>query len=251
MGKPLTCCYIFHVIGTLTMRHVAMALESLRLQHPFHWSKFVLYNGSELPTDQIMAMVPTEFFDRVEVFPYNPNTPKSCSADWLIQMQEISGSDRYLCHKADFYLPPWTCQAFEKIKRKDNFLVLFNKYDMKSRATIEDIRRYANLSWKEGIAQPDRGTYKDHLGFLAIPFMQLKGNTDGTMHGYTDGVRAQYKPSLHEITTHWGVAVEFRMLEKRRPKIMHRNPAFFACHMWHASPDRVDWNKNMEENERF
>lgn len=250
MGK-MKLCYIFHVIGTLTMTHVEWALESLRRQHPFHWDRFVLYNGSDLPTQEILALVPTEFFDLVEVFPYPAATPKSCSADWLLQMQEIGGSDRYLCHKADFYLPPWTCQAFERIKRRDDFLVLFNKYDMKSRATIEDIRRYANLSWKDGLAQPDRGTYGQHLGFIAIPFVQVKGGADGTMHGYTDGVRSLYKPSLQELCTRWGVAVSFRALEMRRPRVMHRNPSFFACHMWHESPDRTDWNKNTSPEERF
>jgi hypothetical protein len=253
--KPLSITYIAHVIGTLSMWHVEMALESLHQQHPFHWDRFVLYNGSDsLPTEQIMNLVPTEFFDRVEVFPYNPTTPKSCSADWLVQMQEIGGSDRYLCHKFDFYLPPWTCAAFEAIKRKDDFLVLFNKYDLKSRARPEDIQRYANLSWKEGLRQPDIGRYgppECHVGKMAVPFMQVKGGADGTMHGYTDGVRDLYRPSVQELTQRWGVASSFRVLEMRRPRIMHRNPAFFACHIWHESPDRNDWNKSTSPDERF
>jgi len=243
--------YIFHVIGTLTMQHVEWALESLRRQDPFHWDRFVLYNGSDLPTDSIMALVPREFFDRIEVFPYPTTLPKSCSADWLVQMQEITGADRYLCHKADFYLPPWVCREFERLPRKRDFLVLFNKYDMKSRATIDDIRRFANLRWREGMKEPDRGTYGAHLGKLAIPFVQIKGGADGTMHGYTDGVRELYRPSLQEVTSHWGVAVSFRVLEMKRPRLLLRNSLFFACHMWHESPDRTDWNKNTSPEERF
>jgi hypothetical protein len=245
-------CYIFHVIGTLTMEHIEMALESLRLQQPFHWDRFILYNASDLPSDEIMALIPREFFDRVEDFgPGARSSLKSCSADWLTQMDEIDGADRYFCHKADFYLPPWVCVEFERIKKKGDFLVLFNKYDMKSRATIADIRRYANLRWKEGLKEPDRGTYQNHLGFLAIPFMQVKGNADGTMHGYTDGVRDMYRPKLEEIVSHWGVSLSFRALDVQHPRLLHRDPAFFACHMWHESPDRKDWNKNMSPDERF
>lgn len=243
--------YIFHVIGTLTMQHVEWALESLRRQQPFHWDRFVLYNGSDLPTDEIMVMVPTEFFDRVEIFPYPVTLPKSCSADWLHQMEEISGSDRYFCHKADFYLPPWVCIEFERIQRREDFILLFHKYDMKARATIEDIRRYANLTWQEGLQEKDRGTYQQHLGKIAIPFMQIKGGADGVMHGYSDGIRELYRPSLKELTSRWGVAVSFRALEAQRPRFIMRSTRFFACHMWHESPDRTDWNKNTSPEERF
>jgi len=242
--------YIFHVIGTLTMQHVERALQSLREQDSFHWNRFVLYNGSDLSTTTILEHVPREFFDKVEVFTYNPATSKSCSADWLVQMQEIGGADRYLCHKADFYLPPWICREFEAIK-KQRFMLLFNKYDMKSRATLEDIQRYARLPWREGLEQPDCGMYQKHLGFIAIPFVQIKGGADGVMHGYTDDVRQLWKPSWQEVLKRWGVAVSFRVLERDRPRLMLRSKRFFACHMWHESPDRTDWNKNMSPEERF
>lgn len=243
--------YIFHVIGTLTMDHVSMALESLRKQDPFHWHRFVLYNGSDLPSGEILALVDKSRFDKIEEFEYDPFMPKSCSADWQTQMYNIVGSDRYLCHKADFYMPPWTCATFENLPEGKDFIVLFNKFDMKSRATPDDIRRFAGLDWFKALREPDVGSYSNHLHKMAIPFEQLPGQADGVMHGYTDRVRALYKVDDVEYEQRWGVAVSFRMLEARRPLLFVRDPRFFAVHMYHESPDRTDANKNMSPEERF
>jgi hypothetical protein len=252
MRRSPDICYIFHVIGTLTMHHVEMALESLRLQRPFHWKRFVLYNGSDLPTDEILALVPKEFFDTVEVYPYDERMQPTCAADWFEQMHGVTGNARYLCHKADFYLPPWTCQEFQKLPKKlTNFLILFNKFDMKSRATDDDIRLYANYSFGSGVARTTTGTYGEHLGKLAVPFEQKQGMVDGTMHGYSDSFRPLYKPDLHELSARWGVAIRFRYIDKYFPHVIRHDPRFFAVHMWHDSPDRKDWNKNQSPEERF
>jgi hypothetical protein len=246
--------YIFHVFGTLTMDHVKLALESIHNQYPFRWKRFVLYNASNLPSADILARVPLHLFEKVEEHPKVRNDYKSCAADWLVQMREIGGTERYLCHKADFYLPPWTCQEFERLSRKGldpDFILMFSKYDMKSRALPEDIRRYAMMPWRDGINQFDAGTYTEHLGKIGIPFEQTRGGMDGTMHGYSDGMRKLYKPTIDEITQRWGVAHWFRMLDVWYPGRVVRSHKFFACHMWHESPDRQDWNKNMSPDERF
>jgi len=246
--------YIFYVFGTLTMEHVAAALKSLREQEPFFWRRFVLFNASDLDSATIMKMVDTDRFGVCEVMQAT-NRLKSCAADWLEQMRMIEGSDRYLCHKADFYLPPTICRDFERIRRSKgedrDFIVMFHKYDMKSRATVEDIRRFAHMTWREGTSDPQAGTYQSHLGFLAIPFEQVRGGMDGTLHGYTDGVRELYRPSISELTQRWGVADWFHRLDAGNSRIVIRDPRFFACHMWHESPDRTDWNKNMTPDERF
>jgi hypothetical protein len=41
------------------------------------------------------------------------------------------------------------------------------------------------------------------------------------------------------------------MLDVWYPENVYRDVKFFACHMWHESPDRQDWNKNMSPDERF
>lgn len=248
---PADITYIFHVFGTLTMQHVQRAMESLLEQESFYWKRFVLYNASDLSSKEILRLVPSDRFEIVDEHPKVHNHFKSCAADWATQMREISGTERYLCHKADFYLPPWTCRAFESIERDSDFIVMFHKYDMKSRATSEDIRRFARMPWREGLKDPDTGTYAEHLGKLAIPFEQRPGGMDGTMHGYTDGIRPLFKPTLSEIMQRWGVAIWFRNLDKAYPNTALRDERFFACHMWHESPDRTDWNKNTSPDERF
>jgi hypothetical protein len=245
--------YILHVIGTVTMWHVEMALQSLNRQAPFYWKRFVLFNASDLDSMEIMSKVPRTFFEEVGVH-VNPRSKAfaSCSADWHEQMTDIDGTDRYFVHKVDFYLPPWTCREFERIpKLRGDFIVMFNKWDMKSRATAQDIYHFANMTWKQGLLDPDAGVYTEHLGKLAISFEQKLGQMDGVMHGYTDGVRKLYQPTLAEITSRWGVAVWFRKLDEVHPKLVIRDKKFFACHIWHDSPDRTDWNKLMSDDERF
>jgi len=119
---------------------------------------------------------------------------------------------------------------------------------MKSRATIEDIRKYASLPWDKACRLRTTGTYEEHLGKLAVPFDQ-RLMTDGTMHGYTDAARELYTPSDEELKMRWGVAESLRDLQRKIPFIYDER--FFACHMWHESPDRTDWNKNMSPEERF
>jgi hypothetical protein len=86
-------------------------------------------------------------------------------------------------------------------------------------------------------------------GKLAIPFMQTQG-VDGTIHGYTEAARGLYAPSLLERNTRWGVAESLRDMQEHIPFITN-DTRFFACHMWHESPDRTDWNKNTSPEERF
>lgn len=252
--KTADITYIFHVIGTLEQLHVARALKSLWEQEPFRWRRFVLHNCSPMATEMILPMVPRDLFEEVTVLEptFGLNRIKSCSADWAQQMSQVDGTERYLSHKADFYLPPTVCRDFQRIsKRRGEFIVLFNKYDMKSCATLADIQRFARMPWREGIADPEAGTYQKHLGKLAIPFEQEFGKMDGTMHGYTDGVRALYKPTVTEYYMRWGVAQWFRTLDRDHKELVLRDPRFFACHMWHDSPDRKDWNKNISPEERF
>ena len=241
---------IYHVIGTLEWHHITRSLQSLRRQD-IHWETLVLYNGGQFPDEKILLAMSTagviEMFDEVNIYPYDVATPKSASADWYVQMQNIGGADRYLVHKADFYLADGVCKAFEMLPG-GTWFVPFNKFDMKSRAELEDFERYAQCSWIEALHQPDRGTYERHLGKLAIPFYQ-RPNVDGTMHGYTDSVRAHYAPSAKERQTRWGVAWSIRELQKQVPFIW--DDRFFALHMWHETPDRDDWNKNTSPSERF
>lgn len=249
--KTADCTYIFHVIGTLDMSHVRMALESLTFQDPFHWKRFVLFNASDLPSQPILDLVPRSCFEKVEEFEGAKNGLASCTADWLVQMRKIDGTKRYLVHKADFYLPPRVCKDFEDIdKRNHDFIVMFHKFDMKERATPDDIRRYAHMKWKEALADPETGSYGDNLGKLAVSFEQCEGWMDGTMHGYTDSMRARFQPSLSEIHRRWGVADWFRALDYTLGHTVIRDPRFFACHMYHYVPDRVDVLKNIK-GERF
>jgi len=234
--------YIYHVIGTLTMRHIRLSLESLYEQEEFHWDRFVLYNGSEFQTDRIMDYVPYQFFDKVEVFPYDSNTPKTASSDWNIQMQQISGADRYLCHKADFYLHNRTCQNFEDLPDDHDWFLLFNKFDMKEGCIDDDIRFYATRDWKSALGLSTTGPYSAHVGKMAIPYHQSAG-IDGVMHGYTDGARKFYKPEDGELHMKWGINKAIGRMSESVPFI--KDDEFFAMHIHHETPDRLDGVKLM------
>lgn len=241
----MTRCYIFHVIGTLTIEHIRRSLSSVNAQQPFHWERFVLYNGGDFTDDEILAMVPKDRFDHVEVFPYDQRTPKSAVADWDIQMRCIDGADRYLCHKADFYLPPWTCTALDEIEGNDWF-VLFNKFDLKKRATLDDIVRYANLPWDKGCVLDTTGNYGSHMGKLAVSWHQRQG-PDGTMHAYTDSMRQNFRPDAAEVGQKWGACGAIVRMSCHLPFLM--DDRFFACHMWHPVPEKSDSEKAKEGEE--
>jgi hypothetical protein len=243
----VTTTYIFHVIGTLTMAHVALAAESMGRQR-FRWQNLVVHNASTLPLQPILDLMPAGQFDKVQVLDYNPKDPPTCAQDWFKQMRYVCGTDRYFSHKADFYLANGVCEAFDSLPEGDWF-VPFHKYDMKSRASIATLREYAALPWEEGLKLSTTGSYQKHLGKLAIPFMQTQG-VDGTIHGYTEAARGLYAPSLLERNTRWGVAESLRDMQEHIPFIIN-DTRFFACHMWHESPDRTDWNKNTSPEERF
>ncbi len=245
--KPLTT-YIFYVIGTLTPDHVSLAIESMRRQQ-FHWERCVVYNASPMSTEDMLAQIPRDKFDDVLVANYDPRQPKSCAADWLTQMRDIGGTDRYFSHKADFYLADGVCEAFDSLDPLDkSWFVPFNKFDMKARATPDDLRRFASLDWDEAVKQPDVGPYNNHMGKVAIPFMQSP-QVDGTMHGYTDAVRSLYEVDESEYHQRWGYASSIAKLQLKVPFIYDKR--FFALHMWHDSPDRTDPNKNRSPEERF
>jgi hypothetical protein len=182
----VTTTYIFHVIGTLTMAHVALAAESMGRQR-FRWQNLVVHNASTLPLQPILDLMPAGQFDKVQVLDYNPKDPPTCAQDWFKQMRYVCGTDRYFSHKADFYLANGVCEAFDSLPEGDWF-VPFHKYDMKSRASIATLREYAALPWEEGLKLSTTGSYQKHLGKLAIPFMQTQG-VDGTIHGYTEAAR--------------------------------------------------------------
>jgi len=230
------------------MSHVERAIESMNRQK-FHWEQLIVHNASPLPMDEIVGRIDTSRFDNVGLIPYDPNDPPTCAEDWRKQMEHIGGTDRYLSHKADFYLADGVCEALDQLRAADNpWLMLFNKFDMKARASIETLREYASLPWDEALKLPTTGTYQNHLGKLAIPFHQT-ATIDGTMHCYNDEARAHYNPSVDECHMRWGVAESMRDLSKKiRVGCDNR---FFALHMWHESPDRTDWNKNTSPQERF
>jgi len=127
----VTRTHIFHVIGTLEWAHIELALESMHAQVG-HWDRFVLYNGGDFSDWKILDQVDRSKFDSVELFRYDPATPKGAMADWEQQIQKIGGSDIYLVHKADFYLPSWIWSSLETVGDPDaggtGWVVNFNKF---------------------------------------------------------------------------------------------------------------------------
>ena len=229
---------IYHVIGTLTWNHIRYGMESLKRQD-IRWKAFILYNGGDFADEDILAYVPMEMFDEVIVFPYNPETPKSSVADWDIQFKHIDGFDKYFVHKADFYLADGVCKAFEQIKETRPWICLFNKFDMKEKTTIETIEKYARSTWDECITYPETGDYwGEHFGKLAIPFKQIPGQMDGTLHGYTDDARQYYNPDRSEVVAPWGGTKSFDKLILDVGLVT--DDKFFALHMFHFTPDRKD-----------
>jgi len=246
---------IFHVIGTLTMKHVRNSLESLDRQRPFHWERFVLYNGSPLDTDEIMSMAPLELFDTHSVFPYDPNTPKGAIADWTVQMGEIGGSDRYLTQKADFYLADNVIKNLDAMPDSD-FFVLFKKVDMKERSGIGDIRRLSKVSWGDIKADPEIGRFPnagtgvsimDHVGKLGVLWDGYP--LDGTMHAYSDSFRPFWKPTEQEKNArHIWMGSMLSMFTEFPYLILDDD--FFALHQFHYVPEKADPIKKIP-GERF
>lgn len=249
-SKPTTT-YIFHVIGTLTWNHVRYAIESAAVQS-FHWERFVLFNHSPMDSDLILAMCDEggllTHFDSVHVYDV-PDSFPGVSIDWAEQMRGIAGTDRYFSHKADFYLGYGVMEAFDALPADSDWFVLFNKMDMKERATIEDFREFAEQGWWEIAKRPDVGRWPDeHMGKLAVAAAGHKdgdpngpadpGWIDGVMHGYTDAIRACYRPGIDEQYQWWGVAWSIQDLANTVPFI--RTADLWACHMWHYSPHRND-----------
>lgn len=235
--------YVYHVIGTLTWEHITLSLESLSRQD-IRWRTFVLYNGGEFPDDDILELVPDKF-DRVEVFPYDPGTPKSAIADWDVQMREIGGHDFYFVHKADFFLANGVCEAYEQTLPD---LVLFNKIDMKEWVGPQNLRDLAALTWEEANGLGVIAPYQEHYGRMGVRFEQGVDGVDGTMHAYADSVRPQFSPSETEKGTAWDVAGCIQRLAARVG--FSRDKRFFALHMWHDVPQKNDAQKLMA-GERF
>jgi len=236
--------YIYHVIGTLEWRHIRASLESLRRQC-IHWERFVLFNHSDWPTERILELVPRIDFDEVSVYAIPADLPPTSTADWDEQMRGISGTDRYLSHKADFFLADGVCEALDTLEG-DEWFVLFSKFDMKERATRAHFRALARCTWVENCFRSDvTDQIDDHRGKLAVAWM---GRPDGTMHAYTDGVRALYQPSASEKEMRWGENHSIRALAEKVPFVL--NGQFFALHMWHDTPDRQDPQKQIP-GERF
>lgn len=244
-AHKLTTTYIFHVIGTLTMQHVRNALESLDRQDDFHWKRFLLYNGSPLDTDQIMEHVPLDRFDEHAIFPYDHRTPKGAIADWTVQMYAIGGTDRYFCHKADFYLAYDVCAKLDAISDLD-FFALFKKVDMKERATLEDFRRLARTPWPQIRNSAEMGWYPgvvpgvsddNHLGKLGVIW---DGHPlDGTMHAYSDSFRPAWKVSDVEMRSHWAWLQSLYPMFLDFPYLI-LDDDFFALHQYHYTADRND-----------
>jgi len=251
--KPSTTL-IFHVIGTLTMKHVRNSLESLDRQRPVHWERFVLYNGSPLNTDEIMSMAPLELFDEHSVFPYDPNTPKGAIADWTVQMREIGGSDRYLCLKSDFMLAENVIKNLDAFPDQD-FFVLFKKIDMKERAGLSDFRRYCKASWGDIKADPEIGRFPcmpgvsilDHVGKIGVLWDGYP--LDGTMHAYSDSFRPFWKPSAEEIDAKHIWMRSMLPIFTEFPYLI-LDDDFFAIHQFHYVPEKADPIKKIP-GERF
>lgn len=230
--------YIYHVIGTLEWNHIIYGMESLKNQD-IHWKAFILYNGGDFPDEDILALVPMDKFDEAIVYPYNPNIPKSSVADWDNQMKFIDGFGRYFVHKADFYLANGVCEEFERIKETPPWICMFHKFDMKENATIETYRLYASRLWEDNMEDSDTGDYwGEHIGKLAIPFKQIPGKMDGTMHGYTDDTRELYRPDINEVNAKWGGTKSFDKLILDTGLVT--SDKLFALHMFHFTPDRKD-----------
>jgi hypothetical protein len=237
-------CYVYHVIGTLGLEHVRLSLESLSRQD-IRWKTFVLYNGGKLADEEILPLVP-DMFDSVEVFPYDPQTPKSAVADWDEQMRGIDGHDFYFTHKADFFLADGVCKTFEEARPE---LALFSKFDMKEWATPNILRHYASLTWAECLKLPSTGSYGDHgPGKAAIRFAQGLDGVDGTMHAYADSTRGKFSPNEAERQTKWDVAESIQRLANEVG--FHTDLRFFAMHMWHQVPEKNDHQK-LRTSERF
>lgn len=233
-------CYIYHVIGTLSMKHIMASLLSLARQPKFRWKTFILYNGSDMPSEDIMAIFTLlhldKRFEKIGEYPYDDSTPKSAVADWDVQMKNIGDHTYYLCHKADFYLSDRSILEFEKYVSRypKPFLINFKKLNFQEGNL--DYERYASMNY-------ERFSKDSTVSFNPQDTHGITGMTDdhpiwdGIMHGYSDDARPLYQPTEEEIMSPAGGNTILIRMGKSGVNL-HRENNIFALHMYHKIPQR-------------
>jgi hypothetical protein len=237
--------YIFYVHNTMTLFQIEMAIKSIDKSKDISGDLWLHNSSDEFSESEILEKLDI-VKGRFNQIRWINNKDSSVAGDISNQINVIDGYDQYFCHKADFYLSPFSfTNSINKLQSSavDPMYINFCKFDLRENFNYDIIGKISNLAFDKILDKKwacdmtdsmpeDFGIHYEAMGYRGV---------DGVMHSYNEKAREKLI-----VSTYWEQSsVDLNKLNGIN--MLYGIKDIYAFHIFHEIPGgRIADVKNIE-----